>query len=700
MNRNDKILCSIDRSMRILELGPLTSPIAPKSDGWLTTVVDHVSREQLVEKYRNDSNVDTSRIVDIDIVWSQGPLEAAVPRELHGTFDAFIASHVFEHIPDPIGLLHSLEQVLRPAGVVSLVIPDKRFCFDFFRPLSTAGGLLDAHARGAVRHSRKAVFDEVAYSIRADGDIAFSRRHLRDIDFVHPLEQAKAVFDGHSSGEDAPYVDIHGWQFTPSSFALAMLELSALNAINFTVVRSFPTEGFEFYVTLRRGRVDHGDADVLQARRLNLLQRTLEELREQAGMLDERGGFTDSRVVEAARPVTTPPWEERDASRVLLGGHDADGHYLGGESTSVVQDLSSWLSTDGLEVAPDEEVSHFWRLATETWRISRGLKPLSIEHPELSARLVPRNGFRPSSWGELAGSIDQIRVRQLGAMGNSVIQIMNARDLARQFGISDLAVSDAWFLPTGRSDLHGGVRLMNLDSARAQEAGQAQAGVSVLGNFFRSSEFAPVLGVSPEEEFERLINGLVGLADIDDLARLVNNHLDVGDPLSADHLVIHVRAGDVFRDGEVPGYGQPPLAYYLKILGSRPWAAVSVVFEDASNPVIAPLVEHVRRSPVDCDIVSGQLEHDVGFLLRARTLVAGRGTFIPAVSALSKYAEVVYCFERLLGAVGGKRLQVKPVIDVSGAYVRSVMNYNWTNSEEQRKLMLEYAVDDLAWQES
>ena len=33
MNHNEKILCSIDRSMRILELGPLTNPIAPKSDG-------------------------------------------------------------------------------------------------------------------------------------------------------------------------------------------------------------------------------------------------------------------------------------------------------------------------------------------------------------------------------------------------------------------------------------------------------------------------------------------------------------------------------------------------------------------------------------------------------------------------------------------------------------------------------------------
>jgi SAM-dependent methyltransferase len=306
MSRNDKVLCSINRSMRILELGALTNPIAPKSGGWLTTVVDHLSREQLVEKYRDDPGVDTSHIGEVDIVWSNGALEAAVPRELHGAFDAFIASHVFEHIPDPIGLLRSLEQVLRPTGVVSLVIPDKRFSFDFFRPLSTVGGLLDAHATGAIRHSRNALFDQLAYAIRADGEIAFSRRRLRDIDFVHPLQQAKYVFDTLGVGEDAPYVDAHGWVFTPSSFALAMLELSALNAIDFTTVRSFPSEGCEFYVTLRRGRVDHSDTDALQARRLNLQRRTLEELREQVEMLDEWLALPTAEGSEATQPDVDP----------------------------------------------------------------------------------------------------------------------------------------------------------------------------------------------------------------------------------------------------------------------------------------------------------------------------------------------------------------------------------------------------------
>jgi SAM-dependent methyltransferase len=303
MSRDDKVLASLDRSMRILELGPLTSPVAPKSDGWLTSVIDHATRDELVEKYRPDPNVDTARIGKVDFVWSDGHLDQAVPGELHGTYDAFIACHVFEHIPDPIGLLISLERVLRPTGVVSLVVPDKRFCFDFFKPLSSVGELLEAHARAAVRHSRKARFDHEAYSIHADGEFAFSRRPVRDIDFFGSLEDAKRAFDTHGVEADTPYVDVHGWHFTPSSFELAMLELSALNVIDFSIEHSFPTEGCEFYVTLRRGRVDYGSDQDLQARRLELLRSTFEEVREQIDLLADGYGAPPTPVAAVSPGV-------------------------------------------------------------------------------------------------------------------------------------------------------------------------------------------------------------------------------------------------------------------------------------------------------------------------------------------------------------------------------------------------------------
>jgi SAM-dependent methyltransferase len=314
MNRNEKVLASVDRSMRVMELGPLDRPIAPKSDGWLTSVVDHAGREDLVEKYRSDSNVDTSRIEEVDIVWTAGRLDEALPSDSRGTYDAFIASHVIEHVPNPIGLLQSLERVLRSTGVISLVVPDKRFCFDFFKPLSSVGELLDAHARGAVRHSRKTRFDYDAYGIRADGEIAFGRRQVHYIDFLVPLKVAKQSFDAHGAEEGAPHVDLHGWHFTPSSFELAMLELSALEIIDFSIDRTFLPEGCEFYVTLRRGRVDYGTERDLQDRRLELLRRTFTELREQIEILADVAPPLEPPAADGGEMIDALR-KERDSAR-------------------------------------------------------------------------------------------------------------------------------------------------------------------------------------------------------------------------------------------------------------------------------------------------------------------------------------------------------------------------------------------------
>jgi SAM-dependent methyltransferase len=246
--------------------------------------VDYASQDELVEKYRPDPGVDVSGIEEVDVVWDGGPLEEALPTDSVGTFDAFIASHVLEHIPDPIGLLQSLEKVLKPSGVVSLAIPDKRFCFDFFRPLSTIGELLSEHERRATRHARKTLFDFRAYFVTSEGESAWGRRPVTELAFSHSLADAKGLLETQGSSDDDHYVDAHGWQFTPSSFQLAMLELAALQEIDFTVDRTVPTEGFEFYVTLRRGRRVPADQEELQSSRLDLLRQAFEELGEQVDL--------------------------------------------------------------------------------------------------------------------------------------------------------------------------------------------------------------------------------------------------------------------------------------------------------------------------------------------------------------------------------------------------------------------------------
>ena len=284
MDRNAKILTAINRQMRIIELGPSFGPVAPKRDGWNAVSVDHATRDELVEKYRNEPGVNTENIEDVDVIWREGPLDLAFPSDQLGTFDACIASHVIEHIPDPIGLCKSLERLLKPNGIFSLAVPDKRFCFDFFKQVSSVGELLEAHERKAVRHSRKTRFDFEAYSVRSAGEHAWGQRPVTDVRLFLTLEEAKRGLESHQVEPSSPYVDFHAWHFTPSSFALVVLELAEMGELNFGIDRSFPTEGFEFYVTLNRG-CETLEPDVLEARRLELLHRTLFEIREQTEFL-------------------------------------------------------------------------------------------------------------------------------------------------------------------------------------------------------------------------------------------------------------------------------------------------------------------------------------------------------------------------------------------------------------------------------
>jgi SAM-dependent methyltransferase len=280
LNRFEKALFRLNRDMNIIEIGPSYGPMAPRSGGWKTKIIDHIDRDGLIEKYKDRQDV--GNIEPVDFIWRNGPLESAVPAELHGTFDACIASHVIEHAPDLVAFLSSIERLLTKGGFLSLAIPDKRYMFDCFQSLSTTADALDAHHLKRTRHSRRAAFQNTAYQVfRNDNEATWYPGATGELRIGQDVKWAKRNFDLQDEDDSAPYVDWHAWFFTPSSFELIMLELRELGLIDYQVDVLFPPSDCEFHVTLIKGAGAPAERDI-QEIRLRLMEQIVVELGAQA----------------------------------------------------------------------------------------------------------------------------------------------------------------------------------------------------------------------------------------------------------------------------------------------------------------------------------------------------------------------------------------------------------------------------------
>ncbi|GAA4853975.1 methyltransferase domain-containing protein [Luteimonas vadosa] len=245
-DRQKIITALIDTKGLGLEVGPCHSPVAPKSEGYNVRIVDHLATEDLRRKYAGHG-LDVERIEEVDYVWNGEPLEDLLAADAE--YDWIVASHVIEHVPDPVSFIHSCQKVLKPGGILSLAIPDKRYCFDYLRPPSTTGGVLQAFLEKRTRHTPGQIFDSFSLAAVNGGTLAWQKGADGEVDFLHAHGLAGLMLQDYLASDG--YVDIHGWVFTPSSFRLIIHDLNALGYLDIREESFTPTVGCEFFVSFR-----------------------------------------------------------------------------------------------------------------------------------------------------------------------------------------------------------------------------------------------------------------------------------------------------------------------------------------------------------------------------------------------------------------------------------------------------------------
>jgi 2-polyprenyl-3-methyl-5-hydroxy-6-metoxy-1,4-benzoquinol methylase len=247
LTREGKAMSEIDKNGVGLEIGPSHRPIASKKQGYNVQIVDHLDKNGLIKKYANH-NLNIDNIEKVDFIWTGQPLSQLIEKKSY--YDWIIASHVIEHIPDPISFFQECETLLKPDGKISLIIPDKRYCFDCLNSVSSTGELLDAYAEKRITPSPGQVFNHFANAAEREKKGAWEKNYRGEIELIHSLAQTKELWN--RACKNVEYIDVHCWRFMPTSFALFIEDIRYLGLTGLSIIRDFDTVGCEFYVTLAK----------------------------------------------------------------------------------------------------------------------------------------------------------------------------------------------------------------------------------------------------------------------------------------------------------------------------------------------------------------------------------------------------------------------------------------------------------------
>lgn len=162
-----------------IEIGALHRPlIVPRS-----ARVKYVDRMKVDELRKSYPELMKEPLAETDIV-DNGETLVTIGD---ATQDFVIANHFIEHCENPLLTFQNLFRVLKPAGILFMAVPDKRFTFDAERPSTTLDHVLRDFSEGP-EWSRRQHYEEWSRLVnrRTDPEIEEEvKQHLEASYSIH-----------------------------------------------------------------------------------------------------------------------------------------------------------------------------------------------------------------------------------------------------------------------------------------------------------------------------------------------------------------------------------------------------------------------------------------------------------------------------------------------------------------------------------
>lgn len=243
----------LGRDLRILEFGPLDNPTFHADLGDRVEYLDYFSTDELRASSADVPNRRVSRIAPVHHVVKSKHF-GGIPD---GPFDLLVANHVLEHVPDPITWLHEAQSLMADGGWLFMALPDRRWTFDYHRPVTVASSMVRAHEEDLDKPSQWQVMEAIYYWTKVDGKALWAGAEPPPFSPRMDLRRAREQAEERSR----TYADVHCWVFTLDSFRRCMTDLHDAGMVDLVVdLAREPAHGTnEFFVVLRKE--SHADED-------------------------------------------------------------------------------------------------------------------------------------------------------------------------------------------------------------------------------------------------------------------------------------------------------------------------------------------------------------------------------------------------------------------------------------------------------
>ncbi len=239
--------------LKTLEISPWNRPFLR---GDSVKYFDAADSETLCKTSAAASRYDNNVPAKIDFVSPKGDLGV-----VDENFDIVFSSHVIEHTPDLVEHFKQVSRILNPGGVYVLIIPDKRYCFDYYNPESTLSEAIDAAVSkrkfprlvdvinlGFVRTHNNPIlhwlgnhgkrYGQRDKSLAVNIGVEISGEFFNDEVKDNRREKLLRLIEKYSeASERGEYISTHNWRFTPENFRYIVDMLNDLKFIDLRLYR-------------------------------------------------------------------------------------------------------------------------------------------------------------------------------------------------------------------------------------------------------------------------------------------------------------------------------------------------------------------------------------------------------------------------------------------------------------------------------